>query len=202
LISDSTFLCVIAINPALCLVSVAFKCPPFTESPFACLRCYLLQRGFQRTSSEGITPPSSLILAHAPDQNHLAASDLTLHSKSLQVVASPCWEMAFPDVISANLSLRARTPTPAALVVHSPVSSHKTSAFPEMSSGRRFRKYPCFSNFSMGDFSRLQLFDHLPARRFARHPGCSHRSTFRYWAAVAFTSPPISVRYLPEQGIC
>jgi hypothetical protein len=39
---------------------------------------------------------------------------------------------------SANLSLRAWTPTPAALVVPSPVSSHKTSAFPTLGPGRRF----------------------------------------------------------------
>ena len=53
---------------------------------------------------------------------------VTLVSRSLQVVISPCWEWDLPDVISANLALRARTPTPAALVVRSPVSSHKTSA--------------------------------------------------------------------------
>jgi hypothetical protein len=56
---------------------------------------------------------------------------------SLQVVASPCWTLALPDVISAVLSPRAWTPTPAALVVHSPVSSHKTSAFPALGPGRR-----------------------------------------------------------------
>jgi len=41
LISNSTFLLVHTICPALCLVSVTFKCPPFTESPFARSRCYL-----------------------------------------------------------------------------------------------------------------------------------------------------------------
>ena len=51
-------------------------------------------------------------------------------------------------------------------------------------------------------FSELQSFDHLHARRFARHPGRSHRNTSRHQAAVAFTSPHISVRCLPEQGIC
>ena len=30
-------------SPALCLASVSFKCPPFTESPFARSRCYLLR---------------------------------------------------------------------------------------------------------------------------------------------------------------
>jgi hypothetical protein len=35
-----------------------------------------------------------------------------------------------PDVISAHLSLRAWTPTPAALAVHVPVTSRTTAAFP------------------------------------------------------------------------
>ncbi len=43
LISNSTFLFVRTICPALYLVSVSFKCPPFTESPFARSRCYLLR---------------------------------------------------------------------------------------------------------------------------------------------------------------
>jgi hypothetical protein len=154
------------------------------------------------TTSVGATPPSSLVRTHAPDQKAPIDFGFTYFNGSLQVVVTPRCLLALPDVISANLSLRARTPTPAALVVHSPVSSHKTLAFPKMSSGRRFSGYPCFSNFSTGDFSRLQSFVYLQARRFARHPGCSHRNTFRCQAAVASTSPPISARYLPEQGIC
>ena len=58
------------------------------------------------------------------------------------------------------------------------------------------------SNFSVAPISRLQLFDHLPARRFARPPCCSYRSASRHQADRASPSPPISVRYLPEQGIC
>jgi hypothetical protein len=51
--------------------------------------------------------------------------------RSLQVAASPCCAMALPDVISANLSPRARTPTPAASKVHSLVSSLRALAFPD-----------------------------------------------------------------------
>ena len=39
-------------------------------------------------------------------------SDVALYGGSLQVVVSPCWEMALPDVISTGLSLDAWTPTP------------------------------------------------------------------------------------------
>jgi hypothetical protein len=49
---------------------------------------------------------------------------------SLQVAASPCWEMALPDVISADSSLDAWACTPAARVVLIPAASHAASAFP------------------------------------------------------------------------
>ena len=58
-------------------------------------------------------------------------------SGSVQVAVSPCWEEDLPDVISAHLSLRAWTPTPAARVVHLPVSSPTTAAFPPFGPGRR-----------------------------------------------------------------
>jgi hypothetical protein len=62
---------------------------------------------------------------------------LALYGKSLQVAVSPCWELALPDVISANLSPDAWIHTPAAPVVHLLVSSHRASAFPTYTQGRR-----------------------------------------------------------------
>jgi hypothetical protein len=133
-----------------------------------------------RISSAGITPPSSLLRTHAPIRNPPHASGNPLCTRSLQVAVSPCWESDLPGVVSANLSSRAWTPTPAALVVHLPVSSHKTTAFPTLGSGRRDRfrdhgTYP-YSNFSREPFSRLQSFTNVQAREFARHPDCSYRS--------------------------
>ncbi len=57
--------------------------------------------GASRTPSEGMTPPSSLVRTHAPDQIPLAGFGCPYSGKSLQVVVSPCWEVALPDVISA-----------------------------------------------------------------------------------------------------
>ena len=56
---------------------------------------------------------------------------------SLQVVTSPCWEMALPDVISTNLSPGAWTLTPALHLVHTLVSSQVASAFPVLRAGRQ-----------------------------------------------------------------
>ena len=101
---------------------------------------------------------------------------LALVDGSLPVVSSPGWVRDLPDVISADLSLRARTPTPAAPAVHSPVSSHRTSAFPALGPGRRLASIPR-SDFKRGLVYGAAAFVSLQARRFACHPGRPYRSS-------------------------
>jgi len=83
-------------------------------------------------SSQGVTPASSLLRTHAPNLGPALASGCPSCKRSLQVAASPCWAKALPGVVSANLSLRAWTPTPVAPVVQVPVTSHETTAFSEL----------------------------------------------------------------------
>ena len=109
---------------------------PSAQSPFARAQCPV-HALMSRPMSAGITPPSSLLRAHAPVLNPPAASGVPSVSGSMQVAVSPCWEEDLPDVISAHPSLRAWTPTPAALEVPVPVSSLTTSAFPPFGPGRR-----------------------------------------------------------------
>ena len=149
------------------------------QSPVARSGCYPLHRDFQNLV--GRHYPA--FVAHTDscaDPKPSSSLGKPSYPRSLQVAVSPCWESDLPGVISANLSSRAWTPTPAALVVHLPVSSHKTTAFPTLGPGRRDRsrdhgKYP-YSNFSTELFTRLQSFTHVQARGFARHPDCSYRS--------------------------
>ena len=54
--------------------------------------------GISRTTSAGVTPPSSLLRAHAPVLNPPAASAVPSFGRSLQVAVSPCWEEDLPDV--------------------------------------------------------------------------------------------------------
>jgi hypothetical protein len=85
-------------------------------------------------SWEGVTPPSSLVLAHASlPLGSLLLRFLASFGESLQVVTSPCCPRQLPDVISENLSLDAGSPTPAVHRVLSPVSSTASSAFPRKS---------------------------------------------------------------------
>ena len=105
--------------------------------------------------SAGITPPFSLIRAHAPDLNPLTALVLPLNRESLQVAARPCWKEVFPSVISANLSPDACTHTPVVLLVHIPVSSQETSAFATSRVARHSTISP-YGNFCTDSFSGLQ----------------------------------------------
>src|SRR5262245_57392206 len=82
-------------------------------------------------SWEGVTPPSSLVLAHSPlPLGSLLLRFLASFGESLQVVTSPCCPRQLPDVISDSLSLDAGSPTSAVPRVLAPVSSTVSSAFP------------------------------------------------------------------------
>ncbi len=143
------------------------------QSPFARFGCYPPRRALEELVGRHypalIAPTDS-----CADPKPSSCLGKPSGTRSLQVAVSPCWESDLPGVISANLSSRAWTPTPAALVVHSPVSSHKTTAFPTLGLGRRFANP--YGNFSREPFSRLQSFADVQAREFARHPDCSYRN--------------------------
>jgi len=89
------------------------------------------------STSTGVTPPSSLLRAHAPV---LLPPTAYGHSLGQRVFAGRCQPrlaIAPSRRYSANLSRRVWTSTPAALMVHLPVSSHQTSASPALGPGRR-----------------------------------------------------------------
>lgn len=133
---------------------------PSAQSPFARARGYLARHGVSHHVSGHyptfIAPTGSC--ASPPPSSCLGP---TLNTRSVQVAVSPCWEKDFPDVISAYLSLRAWTPTPAAREVHMPVSSLTTAAFPSFGPGRRSTLYRTATS----------------VRRAFR--GCSHSLMFR-----------------------
>jgi hypothetical protein len=119
---------------------------------------------------------------------------------SLQVAASPCWEMAFPGVISVNLSPHAWTYTPVPPLVLIPVSSQETSAFTASGSARQ-RTTIRTATSVRGAFRSYQSFSHVQACGFAHHPGRSYRSvpTGQPWL---FTSEQNLCCYLHRHRIC
>jgi hypothetical protein len=154
----------------------AAKCP----EPLCMIEVLPRSSWSQRTTSAGVTLPSSLLRAHAAVLHPPLAYGLPLHNGSVPVAVSPGWEEDLPDVISAYLSLRAWTSTPAARVVHLPVSSHTTAAFPSFGPGRRSTMYRTATSVRRA-FSGLQSFAHVQAHRFARHPDRSYRYGRTVW---------------------
>jgi len=88
-------------------------CPMALSVPAICPEPLCLHQVLRYCSiSVDITPPSSLIRTHAPDQYPLVFSRFAVVDKSLQVAASPCWKSALPDFIPCNLCISVQTPTP------------------------------------------------------------------------------------------
>ena len=179
------------------------KKPPSVLSPFAQLRYYLRWGDVSAISSEGVTPPSSLLRAHVPlPLGSLLLRHLASFEESWQVVRSPCCPRELPDVISENLSLDAGSHTPAVHRVLSPVSSTMSSAFPTCGLGRLPAFCPTNNDFSQARVSRMQIFRDVPASKFARPPDRSYRCAYSRRAAGAFTSGPIVLCYLRTHRIC
>jgi hypothetical protein len=196
--SSSTSLDVVTVTLALRPDGVSWVTSATYREPL-CLRWALPTAGWFHTTSEGMTPPSSLLRAHAPHHPPLA-DFVALYRESLQVVTSPCWTMVVPDVISACLSLDAWTPTPAAWWVHLPLTSPPPSAFPQ-SLWVGASQTP-LSDFRAGVISGLQSFADVQASRFAATQVAPTAGFFSPWAAVAFTSEQNTGRYLPVHRIC
>ena len=111
--------------------------PPSVLSPFAQLRCYLRWGDVSAISSEGVTPPSSLLRAHVPlPLGSLLLRHLASFEESWQVVRSPCCPRELPDVISEIFPWML-DPVPRRFHrVLLPVSSTMSSAFPQRRWGR------------------------------------------------------------------
>ena len=147
--------------------------PPSTQSPFARCRCYLHRRDVH-VSSEGVTPPSSLLRTHAP----ILLPLLDFGTSLVLGVFAGCYR---PRLLtgpsrrySANLSWVARSYATAV------PSSAYACFFPDViglplginGSASRFSPR---SQLFVECFSRLQTFRYVQATQFARPPGCSHR---------------------------
>ena len=101
-----------------------------------------------------------------------------MNERSLQVVASPCWELALPDV-SSTICVEVLGPIPRRVrPVRLPVSSRTTSASPHEGQVRHARN-PLHYNFSQGSAFR----------------GCSHSLMFRLLNLL-------DLQVVPTAGVC
>jgi len=132
-------------SPRLRLPALRAQCPCLVSS----LRAITVPRA--PSPLRGVTPWSVTFLHHRPTLlDPLRSYGLmrqtktlsrprfvSLRHESLQVAAYPCWELAFPDVIS-SIFIWVHGPVPRrASPVHSLVSSRRTSASPQSKQVRR-----------------------------------------------------------------
>ena len=130
-----------------------------------------------RVPSAGVTPPSSLILAHAPVLIPPSASVCPRTAGLGRLLSAPAGSRTFP-ALSLRIFLCVLEPLP-----RLPPWCFPVHLFPRSFGlpGVRTRSAPAFfpyGNFCTEFLTRLQLFVYLQARRFARPPGCSYRSAF------------------------
>jgi hypothetical protein len=150
--------------------------PPSVLSPFAQLRCYLRWGDVSVISSEGVTPPSSLLRAHVPlPLGSLLLRHLASFEESWQVVRSPCCPRELPDVISENLSLDAGSRTPAVTTCALTCFFHDVIGLSQEKNGSASRICPTNNDFSQARVSRMQIFLNVPASKFALPPDRSYR---------------------------
>jgi hypothetical protein len=153
-----------------------------------------------RTMSAGITPPSSLLRAHAPVLPPPRASVVPSTPGLCRLLSAPAGRRTFPT-LSLRILPYVLGPLPRRLLrCTCPFlpSGHR----PSPRSDRVGAPQCPYSDFSTAPFSRLQSFAHVQARRFAHHPGRSYRYGHVRMAAVVFTSEPLVVCYLPTPRIC
>ena len=140
------------------------------------------------TSSEGITPPSSLLRAHASDQNppHRFRSPYT--EGLCRLPSAPCWKLALPDVISTTC-VKALGPIPRR-VPDDPVRLHVlanawTSRSPDI---------------GLAPVLRSSARESLPAMQLQQggsFRGCSHSLMFRL---LYLLGPPVAPTAVPGTG--
>ncbi len=161
-------------------------CPPLTESPFARRRHYLLQGGVS-TAWTGVTPPSSLVLAHA--QGRMPPIDYGLGL--VRWVFAGCWEPLLADGPSRrylhDLCMGAWTPTPP----RSPGAP--TRFFPgdiglTLGITRSAREKSLQCDFNRGCLSRLQSFANVQAPMLARPPDRTHRRGLPRGSRAVYTT--------------
>jgi len=152
------------------------------------------------TMSVGITPPSSLIRAHAPALRPPRVSVVPSTPGLCRLLSAPAGRRTFPT-LSLRIFPCVLGPLPRRLV-WCLYPFLPTRQRPSPRSERVGAQQSPYSDFSTARFSRLQSFAHVQARRFARHPDRSYRYGRHRRAAVTFTSEPLTGCYLPVPRIC
>ena len=185
---------------AQCPTTARPTCPPSPRAPLPSLGV-THQRVMSTITSVTVTPPSSLLRAHAPDRSPSRGLAFIL---ALRVFAGCCrprlvidpsrpyLRKSFPGCLAPYPGGIPKCSCSLLPLDHRPSLSSKQVGFQPQSTQR----LQCGLTIS-----GLQAFSYVQTSRFARHPGRSHRCGFiHHRAAVAFTSGHRTVSLLPYSG--
>jgi hypothetical protein len=149
--------------------------PPRTQSPFARLRRYPFRRDVFCITSEGVTPPSSLLRTHAPDQNPpvLFGSPYSTGPCRLSPVPAGWW--SFPTLSLQSLH-RCLDPYPGMpLWCPRPFLPRESQPHPRCTEFDA-SNLPSQCNFNDDPITGRQSFRYVQAPMVASPPGCTHRT--------------------------
>lgn len=156
-----------------------------------------------RTTSEGVTPPSSLLRAHVTIPSPPAPYGSRLVR---QVFAGCCQPLLGVGSSRHYLCMSFTTcldPYPGSPRGACTRFFPRGIGLPPVKKGRRSAAYPCSATSARSALSGVQSFLYVQARGFARHPDRSYRrAILPPWAAVTFTSEQNTIRHLLVHRIC
>ena len=159
-------------------VSRSSQGPPRAQSPFARSRCYLFRRNVTCITSEGITPPSSLLWTHATDQIPPADFSFLYTAGLCRLLPVPAGRWSFPMLSLQSLhGCLDPYPRDASLVLLS-VSSQRVTASPPLHQVRHIRPNRRNATSTTTPFSGRQSFHNVQAPMLASPPGCTYRAKF------------------------
>ena len=165
-------------------------------------RCYRLWGETSWVSSKGVTPPSSLLLTHAPNHCPPCVSGFPRPSGLCRLLPAPAAQWLFPT-LSLPIFPHVLGPLPR-LPLKCIRSLLPPEHWPSPIEQRVGASQIIPTAISVGDqFTGLQSFHYVRAREFARLPDSSHplnaaRLPDCCRAAETSTTTPITVGYLPR----
>ncbi len=149
--------------------------PPRAQSPFARLRRYPFRRDVFCITSEGVTPPSSLLRTHAPDQNPPILFGSPYSTGPCRLSPAPAGWWSFP-----TLSLQS---------IHRCLDSYPGMPLwcPRPFLPRELQPHPRCTDFGASNIppqcnfyddliTGRQSFRYVQAPMVASPPGCTHRT--------------------------
>lgn len=157
-------------------VSRTIQGPPRAQSPFARLRCDLSRRDLFWFSSEGVTPPSSLLRAHAPDQPPPTLFGLPYSMGLCRLLPVPAGRWSFPTLSLQSFHRRLAPYPGMPLRCTRPFLPGKLQPQPRCTYFGA-SSIPSQCNFNDDPITGRQSFRYVQAPMVVSPPGCTYRAS-------------------------